>query len=164
WDPQSCGYRRGGADLGSLPCRAGERRQARPAIPGGRARRGGGPRGRGGGRPRRPRGAPWGGGGPAAPPRGPRAGAPPPGPRPGATVPGHQGTVRSLRSGRLRLLVFVGRIHLYEGHPVAVVVHGVRTAIAAGCQKVILTNAAGGIRAGYQVGQAVLVGDHINLT
>jgi len=83
---------------------------------------------------------------------------------PAATVSGHRGTVRSLQAGRLRLLVFVGRIHLYEGHPVAVVVHGVRTAIAAGCRMVVLTNAAGGIRAGYQVGQPVLVRDHLNLT
>ena len=83
---------------------------------------------------------------------------------PAATVSGHRGTVRSLQAGRLRLLVFVGRIHLYEGHPVAVVVHGVRTAIAAGCRTVVLTNAAGGIRAGYQVGQPVLVRDHLNLT
>jgi purine-nucleoside phosphorylase len=40
----------------------------------------------------------------------------------------------------------------------------VRTAVAAGCQVVVLTNAAGGIRAGYQVGQPVLIADHINLT
>jgi len=64
----------------------------------------------------------------------------------------------------LRLLVFLGRTHLYEGHPPATVVHGVRTAIAAGCRVVVLTNAAGGIRAGYRVGQPVLIRDHLNLT
>ena len=46
------------------------------------------------------------------------------------------------------VLVFLGRTHLYEGHPVATVVHGVRTAMAAGCRVVVLTNAAGGIRRG----------------
>ena len=66
--------------------------------------------------------------------------------------------------GGVRALVFLGRVHLYEGHPVATVVHGVRTAVAAGCQVVVLTNAAGGIRAGYQVGQPVLIADHLNLT
>jgi purine-nucleoside phosphorylase len=60
--------------------------------------------------------------------------------------------------------VFLGRVHLYEGHGPATVVHGVRTAVAAGCQVVVLTNAAGGIRAGYQVGQPVLIRDHLNLT
>jgi purine-nucleoside phosphorylase len=83
---------------------------------------------------------------------------------PAATVAGHQGTIRSLVAGGLRVLVFVGRIHLYEGHPVATVVHGVRTAAAAGCGTVVLTNAAGGIRQGYRVGQPVLIRDHLNLT
>jgi purine-nucleoside phosphorylase len=40
----------------------------------------------------------------------------------------------------------------------------VRTAIAAGCRAVVLTNAAGGIRADYAVGQPVLISDHLNLT
>jgi purine-nucleoside phosphorylase len=55
-------------------------------------------------------------------------------------------------------------VHLYEGHPVPVVVHGVRTAVAAGCRVVVLTNAAGGIRDGLRVGQPVLIRDHLNLT
>ena len=74
------------------------------------------------------------------------------------------GTIRSLRAGPLSLLVFVGRVHLYEGHPVPLVVHGMRTAVAAGCRVVVLTNAAGGIREGLQVGQPVLIRDHLNLT
>jgi purine-nucleoside phosphorylase len=80
------------------------------------------------------------------------------------TVAGHAGTVRSMVAGRLRLLVFLGRTHLYEGHPVAATVHGVRTAVMAGCRVVTLTNAAGGIRDGFQVGQPVIVRDHLNLT
>ena len=78
--------------------------------------------------------------------------------------PGHSPVVRSLALGGLRVLVFLGRIHLYEGHPVATVVHGVRMAVAAGCKVIVLTNAAGGIRAGYEVGQPVLISDHLNLT
>lgn len=80
------------------------------------------------------------------------------------TVTGHRGAVRSLTAGSLRLLIFLGRVHLYEGHPVAAVVHGVRTAVAAGCRAVVLTNAAGGIREDYRVGQPVLIRDHLNLT
>jgi purine-nucleoside phosphorylase len=83
---------------------------------------------------------------------------------PPPTVPGHSPVVRSLAIGGRRVLVFLGRTHLYEGHPVETVVHGVRTAVAAGCRVVVLTNAAGGIRAGYQVGQPVLIRDHLNLT
>ena len=80
------------------------------------------------------------------------------------TVAGHTPVVRSVSAGGLRVLVFLGRVHLYEGYSPATVVHGVRTAIAAGCRAVILTNAAGGIRDGYLVGQPVLVRDHLNLT
>jgi purine-nucleoside phosphorylase len=83
---------------------------------------------------------------------------------PPPTVGGHSPVVRSLRAGDVRVLVFLGRVHLYEGHDPATVVHGVRTAVAAGCQVVVLTNAAGGIRDGYQVGQPVVISDHLNLT
>lgn len=80
------------------------------------------------------------------------------------TVPGHSGSVRSVLIGDKKVLVFLGRVHLYEGHPPDVIAHPVRTAIAAGCRVVILTNAAGGIRAGYQPGQPVLISDQLNLT
>jgi purine-nucleoside phosphorylase len=83
---------------------------------------------------------------------------------PQPSVPGHVPLVRSLRIGSLRVLVFLGRTHLYEGHPPDSVVHGVRTAVAAGCTVIVLTNAAGGINEGYQVGQPVLISDHLNLT
>jgi purine-nucleoside phosphorylase len=80
------------------------------------------------------------------------------------TVAGHGGTVRSVPVGGRRVLVLLGRTHLYEGHGVAAVAHGVRTAAAAGCRTVVLTNAAGGIREGMSVGEPVLVADHLNLT
>jgi purine-nucleoside phosphorylase len=83
---------------------------------------------------------------------------------PPPTVGGHSPVVRSVSAGPVRALVFLGRVHLYEGHDPATVVHGVRTAVAAGCRVVVLTNAAGGIREGYQVGQPVLIRDHLNLT
>jgi purine-nucleoside phosphorylase len=84
---------------------------------------------------------------------------------PAPSTPGHHGSVRVLSiAGGKRVLVFLGRVHMYEGHDAGTVVHGVRTAIAAGVQVVILTNAAGGIRATYDVGQPVLLSDHLNLT
>jgi purine-nucleoside phosphorylase len=82
------------------------------------------------------------------------------------TVAGHGGTIRAVRtsSGRAAL-VLLGRTHLYEGRGVEPVVHGVRTAVAAGARVVVLTNAAGGLRPEVQqVGQPVLISDHINFT
>jgi purine-nucleoside phosphorylase len=86
---------------------------------------------------------------------------------PGFTPPavaGHGGSVRSVRLGGHRVLVLLGRTHGYEGHGVAAVVHGVRTAIESGAGVLVLTNAAGGLRDGLQVGQPVLISDHLNLT
>jgi purine-nucleoside phosphorylase len=82
-----------------------------------------------------------------------------------AGVAGHAGTVRSVRvvSGH-RMLVFLGRIHAYEGHSLATVVHGVRSAVLGGCSAVVVTNSAGGLRSGMRVGQPVLISDHLNLT
>ena len=80
------------------------------------------------------------------------------------TVVGHGGTVRSVGVGGRRVLVLLGRTHLYEGHGIEPVAHGVRTAVAAGCRTVVLTNAAGGIREGLRVGEPVLISDHLNLT
>jgi len=82
-----------------------------------------------------------------------------------AAVEGHAGTLRSVRIGdSRRALVFLGRTHLYEGRGVAAVVHGVRTAAAAGARTIVLTNGCGGLRPTFRPGQPVLISDHINLT
>ncbi|MCV7279273.1 purine-nucleoside phosphorylase [Mycolicibacterium flavescens] len=86
---------------------------------------------------------------------------------PGFTPPaaqGHGGQLISMRIGAHRVLVFVGRIHAYEGHDLSHVVHPVRAACAAGVHTVVLTNAAGGLREDHAVGQPVLISDHLNLT
>jgi purine-nucleoside phosphorylase len=77
---------------------------------------------------------------------------------------GHGAEVRSVEVGGLRALVFLGRVHLYEGHDPAVVAHGVRVAAAAGCRTAVLTNGAGSLRREWPIGQPVLISDHINLT
>ncbi|MCF8603856.1 purine-nucleoside phosphorylase [Gordonia sp. HY442] len=86
---------------------------------------------------------------------------------PGFTPPsaqGHAGTIASIDVDGVRVLVLLGRIHAYEGHDLARVVHPIRTAAAAGAHTVVVTNAAGGIRPGMAVGEPVLIADQINLT
>ncbi|MBV8929232.1 MAG: purine-nucleoside phosphorylase [Mycobacteriaceae bacterium] len=80
------------------------------------------------------------------------------------TAQGHRGRVLSILVGRNRVLVLVGRLHGYEGHEPRDVVHPVRTACAAGVRAVVLTNAAGGLREQFRVGQPVLISDQLNLT
>jgi purine-nucleoside phosphorylase len=79
-------------------------------------------------------------------------------------VVGHAGKVRSVRSGDRNVLVFLGRTHFYEGLGVRSVVHGVRTAAAAGCRTIVLTNGCGGLKESWTPGTPVLISDHINLT
>ena len=85
---------------------------------------------------------------------------------PAPAVAGHVAAVRSVLAGQRRVLVFLGRVHLYEGHSPAAVVHGVRTAIAvAAAAPWSLTNASSAASApacGRE--QPVLISDHLNLT
>ncbi|MDH2413713.1 purine-nucleoside phosphorylase [Nocardioides sp. CER19] len=81
-----------------------------------------------------------------------------------AAVAGHSGKIRSIRAGDKNLLVFLSRTHYYEGKGVDAVVHGVRTAAAAGCHTIVLTNGCGGLDPDWAPGTPVLIKDHINLT
>jgi purine-nucleoside phosphorylase len=81
-----------------------------------------------------------------------------------AAVAGHSGKIRSIRAGDKNLLVFLSRTHYYEGKGVNAVVHGVRTAAAAGCRTIVLTNGCGGLNPAWAPGTPVLIKDHINLT
>jgi purine-nucleoside phosphorylase len=81
-----------------------------------------------------------------------------------AAVAGHAGRIRSIRSADRHLLVFLSRTHYYEGRGVAAVVHPVRTAAAAGCRAIVLTNGCGGLKETWTPGTPVLISDHINLT
>jgi purine-nucleoside phosphorylase len=83
-----------------------------------------------------------------------------------AAVAGHSGVMRSVAIGDTgrRALVYGTRTHYYEGRGVRAVVHGIRTAAAAGCRTVVITNGCGGLRPQWAPGTPVLISDHINLT
>ncbi|ABY24686.1 purine nucleoside phosphorylase [Renibacterium salmoninarum ATCC 33209] len=87
---------------------------------------------------------------------------------PGFSAPavvGHVGTIRSVLTAEgKRALVLGARTHYYEGKGVRAVVHGVRTAAAAGAKTLVLTNGCGGVNPGWAPGTPVLISDHINLT
>jgi purine-nucleoside phosphorylase len=83
-----------------------------------------------------------------------------------AAVAGHSGSMRSVAIGDTgrRALVYGTRTHFYEGRGVRSVVHAVRTASAAGCTTIVLTNGCGGLNRAWGPGTPVLISDHINLT
>ena len=76
---------------------------------------------------------------------------------------GHRGQVRSVPLDEYRVLLFLGRTHLYEGHGPPAVAHPIRTAAAAGVRLAVLTNANGSLRDDVELGEAVLIRDHLNL-
>lgn len=80
-----------------------------------------------------------------------------------SAVAGHAGKFVFGRVGATPVLVMMGRLHLYEGHPVDQVVLPVRAAAALGTKVLIVTNAAGSTTADLAVGQTMLIADHINL-
>jgi xanthosine phosphorylase len=61
------------------------------------------------------------------------------------------------------VLTLAGRVHVYEGHDLAVVTFAMRVLGALGVPRVILTNAAGGINTSFATGALMVIDDHINL-
>jgi len=79
-------------------------------------------------------------------------------------VKGHAGEwVCGSLSGK-QALVMSGRFHSYEGYDLKTVTLPIRVMKALGVKTVILTNAAGGVNASYEVGDLMLIADHINMT
>ncbi len=82
---------------------------------------------------------------------------------PASNVVGHSGNMCFGKTGGVDVVCMQGRVHLYEGHPMASVVHGVRTMARLGVGCVLLTNAAGGLDPTWSAGDLMVVTDHLNL-
>ena len=79
-------------------------------------------------------------------------------------VTGHAGNLCFGRIGQVPVVCMQGRVHLYEGHPVDKVVHGVRTMARLGVRAVLITNAAGALEPSWAAGDLMAITDHINLS
>jgi purine-nucleoside phosphorylase len=82
---------------------------------------------------------------------------------PQSTVEGHSGRIVAGLLGEAPAVILQGRVHFYEGYSPQQVTFPMRVLGALGVRAVVLTNAAGGIKEGYRVGQLVALSDHINL-
>jgi purine-nucleoside phosphorylase len=82
---------------------------------------------------------------------------------PQSTVVGHSGRIVAGLLGGAPVAIMQGRVHSYEGYSPAQVTFPLRVLGMLGIRAVVLTNAAGGIKEGYRVGQLVALGDHINM-
>jgi purine-nucleoside phosphorylase len=80
---------------------------------------------------------------------------------PQSTVHGHRGELAIGLMGGTPVVVMRGRFHFYEGYDMHQVTLPVRVMQALGCATLIATNAAGGLRSDWPVGDLVCVTDHI---
>jgi purine-nucleoside phosphorylase len=83
---------------------------------------------------------------------------------PAPSIPGHSGRLIYGHIGSRGIYAFCGRFHYYEGHEPQTVILPVRVLHKLGCDKLILTNAAGGVNPAFMPGDLMLIRDHINLT
>ncbi|MFD0681002.1 MULTISPECIES: purine-nucleoside phosphorylase [unclassified Paenibacillus] len=83
---------------------------------------------------------------------------------PVSTVEGHAGELLLGTIHGKHVLLMKGRFHLYEGYGVNVVSFPVRVMKELGVKTLIVTNAAGGVNTSYEVGDLMLIKDHINFT
>jgi purine-nucleoside phosphorylase len=83
---------------------------------------------------------------------------------PQSTVEGHSGKLVLGTIGGVAVAVMQGRVHAYEGYTIEQVTFPTRVLGLLGCKRLIVTNAAGGIRPNLPPGSLVAISDHINLT
>jgi len=83
---------------------------------------------------------------------------------PGTTVEGHKGELICGTIGKTEVLVMRGRFHLYEGYAPSLFAFIIHTFKLLGIEKIILTNAAGCLNENFNVGDLMLITDHINFS
>ncbi|CCQ33016.1 Purine nucleoside phosphorylase protein [Halorhabdus tiamatea SARL4B] len=81
----------------------------------------------------------------------------------GSTVEGHAGRFVVGTVGGVDVLGMDGRVHYYETGDMDPIVAPIRTLGEMGCERLLITNAAGGINADYEPGDIMLIEDHINM-
>ncbi len=79
-----------------------------------------------------------------------------------STVKGHAGNLVFGKTGGKNVVIQQGRYHYYEGHTMKECTFPIRVMKALGIKLLVLTNAAGGLNRNFEVGDLMLMTDHIN--
>ena len=82
---------------------------------------------------------------------------------PVSTVEGHSGKLIFGELGGKNVIALQGRFHFYEGYSMNEVVFPVRVMKFLGIEKLIVSNACGGVNPSFEIGDIMLISDHINL-
>ncbi len=81
---------------------------------------------------------------------------------PVSTVKGHSGKLLFGKLGGRSVIVMGGRFHFYEGYTPQQVVYPIRVMKQLGIETLLLSNAAGGVNPVFQVGDLMIINDHIS--
>lgn len=82
---------------------------------------------------------------------------------PTSTVEGHSGKLIFGELGNKRVIVMQGRFHFYEGYDIKEITLPVRVMKLLGINQLIVSNASGGVNPEYEIGDLMVIKDHINL-
>lgn len=83
---------------------------------------------------------------------------------PTSTVEGHAGELLVGELKGVPVILMKGRFHMYEGYAPEITAFPVRVMKQLGVERVLVTNAAGGVNLEYEPGDLMLISDHLNLT
>lgn len=81
---------------------------------------------------------------------------------PVSTVEGHSGRLLFGRLGGKEVMALEGRFHFYEGYSMKEVTFPVRVMYELGIKNLFVSNAAGGMNPAFEIGDLMLITDHIN--
>jgi len=82
---------------------------------------------------------------------------------PVSTVEGHKGKLIFGTLGGKKIVAMQGRFHFYEGYPMTTVTYPVRVMKYLGIKTLLLSNASGGVHPDFEIGDLMIINDHINL-
>lgn len=82
---------------------------------------------------------------------------------PKSTVEGHEGNLIFAKINNIDVMIMQGRFHFYEGYSMEEVTLPIRLMKILNIRKVILSNAAGGMNSNFEIGDVMIINDHINL-
>jgi len=82
---------------------------------------------------------------------------------PVSTVAGHGSNMLLGTLNDVKVVVMQGRFHFYEGYSMQDVAFPIRVMKLLGIKKLFLSNASGGVNPSYEVGDLMILDDHINL-
>ncbi|MEA4986161.1 Purine nucleoside phosphorylase 1 [bioreactor metagenome] len=82
---------------------------------------------------------------------------------PVSTVEGHSGKLILGKLGQTEVLAMQGRFHYYEGYDMKQVTFPVRVMKAIGIENLLVSNASGGVNPDFEIGDLMIITDHINL-